>query len=171
MCVATTVCAITSSQQQRQRHHGSPTGTPTPPSTLDFRCGVPVGEPWRRWRCCCDEGRAHTLVATHTQFQLQRSHSGGDTAETLPPPSEVCLCAGGGGGGCVRACNHTPHYSAELAGGLSIVFRGIEASNKQKRSKRMEESAGCTARAAMGDGVGAHPTAAPWLFKNARRGC
>ena len=79
--------------------------------------------------------------------------------------------AGALGGGGVRACNHTPHYSAELAGGLSIVFRGIEASNKQKRSERMEESAGCTARAAMGDGVGAHPTAAPWLFQNARRGC
>jgi len=37
VCVATSVCAVPSSQQQRQRRHGSPTGTPTPPSTLDFR--------------------------------------------------------------------------------------------------------------------------------------
>ena len=37
MCVATSVCALPSSQQNSQRAHGSPTGTPTPPSTLDFR--------------------------------------------------------------------------------------------------------------------------------------
>ena len=47
---------------------------------------ITVGESTPRWLFCCAEGRAHTLVATHTQFQLQRSHSGGDTAETHPFP-------------------------------------------------------------------------------------
>ena len=44
---------------------------------------VPVGESTPRWLCWRDMWPVHTLVATHTQVQLQRRYRGGDTAETL----------------------------------------------------------------------------------------
>ena len=48
---------------------------------------APVGESTRRWRVCCDEGAAHILVDTHTQFQLQRSHSSRN--RPITPSSQV----------------------------------------------------------------------------------
>ena len=53
-------------------------------SSVEGGVDIAVGEAPPRWLICCVEGPAHTLVHTHTQFQLQRSHSGGDSRETHP---------------------------------------------------------------------------------------
>ena len=46
---------------------------------------VPVGVCLPRWLCCCAEWMAHTLIAPHNKFQMQRTCIGGDTSETDPP--------------------------------------------------------------------------------------
>ena len=45
---------------------------------------VPAAVAWPRWLCWCAEWMAHTLIALHTKFQMQRTCICGDRSETEP---------------------------------------------------------------------------------------
>jgi len=54
-------------------------------SSVEGGVHVTVGVALPRWLCRGPEWMAHTLIAPHTKFQMQRNCIGGDTSETDPP--------------------------------------------------------------------------------------
>jgi len=54
-------------------------------SSVEGGVHVTVGVALPRWLRCGPEWMDHTLIAPHTQFQMQRRCSGGDRSESDPP--------------------------------------------------------------------------------------
>ena len=54
-------------------------------SSVEGGVHVTVGVALPRWLFCGREWMAHTLIAPHTKFQMQRRCIGGDTSDTDPP--------------------------------------------------------------------------------------
>jgi len=114
VCVATSVCAVHVSQQQRQRRHDSPTGTPTPPSTLDFRTSEGGGRGlFRLYLRRYGSVGAETACASLRVCAPCRNHSSTASAALTRPPARP---------------HHPPRsISGPQKGGERVRFAAISA--------------------------------------------
>ena len=111
MCVATSVCALPSARQNSQRGHGSPTGTPTPPSTLDLRTSEGAGTGvFRLYRRRYGSVGAETACASLRVCAPATQHASTASAAMAPPPARphhpprsISGPQKGGGGACFAA--------------------------------------------------------------------